>query len=48
MTYFLPITRGIMIKGIGLSAIWGQVVGASVLVIVIVFAASRLFRESLD
>ena len=32
----------------GLSAIWGQVAGASVLVIVIVFAASRLFRESLD
>jgi drug efflux transport system permease protein len=47
-TYFLPITRDIMIKGVGLNAIWGDVVGTGVLTVLIVFAAARLFRESLD
>jgi ABC-2 type transport system permease protein len=47
-TYFLPITRDIMIKGVGLEAIWGDVVGTCVLMVLIVFAAARLFRESLD
>jgi ABC-2 type transport system permease protein len=48
MTYFLPIARGIFSKGVGLEAIWGEVVSIGVLLIVIVFVASRLFRESLD
>ena len=48
MTYFLPILRGIYIKGVGLGAIWGQVLIACSLLAVILFAASRLFRESLD
>ncbi|MEZ4869217.1 MAG: ABC transporter permease [Caldilineaceae bacterium] len=48
MTYFLPILRGIYIKGVGITAIWGQVVAACALLVVILFAASRLFRESLD
>ena len=47
-TYFLPITRAIMIKGVGLDALWGDVVGTCVLTVVIVFAAARLFRQSLD
>jgi ABC-2 type transport system permease protein len=47
-TYFLPITRGIMIKGVGLDAIWGDVVGTCVLTVLIVLAAARLFRQSLD
>jgi ABC-2 type transport system permease protein len=48
MTYFLPITRAIMIKGVGLEAIWGDIVGTCVLMVLIVFAAARLFRQSLD
>ncbi len=48
MTYFLPITRGIMIKGVGLNALWGQIAGSAILVVLIVIAASRLFRQSLD
>lgn len=47
-TYFLPITRGIMIKGVGLDAVWGEAVGTCILMAMIVLAASRLFRESLD
>lgn len=47
-TYFLPITRDIMIKGVGLEAIWGDAVGTCVLMVLIVFAAARLFRQSLD
>jgi drug efflux transport system permease protein len=47
-TYFLPITRAIMIKGVGLDAIWGDAVGTCVLTVVIVLAATRLFRQSLD
>ncbi|MCB9149174.1 MAG: ABC transporter permease [Caldilineaceae bacterium] len=48
MTYFLPILRGIYTKGVGLSALAGQVVASLGLLIVILFAAARLFRESLD
>jgi drug efflux transport system permease protein len=47
-TYFLPITRAIMIKGVGLDAIWGDAVGTCILMVLIVFAAARLFRQSLD
>lgn len=48
MTYFLPITRGFMIKGVGIAALFPDVAGSCVLAAVIVIAASRLFRESLD
>ncbi len=47
-TYFLPISRAIMIKGVGLEAIWGDVIGTCVLMVLIVLAAARLFRQSLD
>ncbi len=47
-TYFLPITRDIMIKGVGLDAMWGNVVGTCILTVLIVFAAVRLFRQRLD
>jgi ABC-2 type transport system permease protein len=47
-TYFLPITRDIMIKGVGLDAFWGDALGTCVLTVVIVIAAARLFRQSLD
>jgi ABC-2 type transport system permease protein len=48
MTYFLPITRGFMIKGIGIPELLPQVAGSCILVVLIVLAASRLFRQSLD
>ncbi len=48
MTYFLPITRDIMIKGVGFDALWGEAAGIGILMVLIVLAASRLFRQSLD
>lgn len=48
MTYFLPIVRGIFTKGVGVTALWREITAACSLLVVIVFAASRLFRESLD
>ncbi len=48
MTYFLPIVRGIFTKGVGISALWSQVAAAGGLLVLILFVASRLFRESLD
>lgn len=46
--YFLPITRDIMIKGVGLEAMGRDVAGTCILTVLIVFAAARLFRQSLD
>lgn len=48
MTYYLPIVRGIYTKGVGLTAIWQDVLSSFVLLAVILFAAAKLFRESLD
>jgi ABC-2 type transport system permease protein len=48
MTYFLPIVRGIFTKGVGITALWGQVAAACGLLVVVIFAAARLFRASLD
>ncbi len=40
--------RDIIIKGVGLEAIWGQVIGSCVLTVVILYASARFFRENLD
>jgi ABC-2 type transport system permease protein len=48
MTYFLPIVRGVFTKGVGLAAIWQPVAASIFLLAVILFAATRLFRQSLD
>jgi ABC-2 type transport system permease protein len=48
MTYFLPIVRGVFTKGVGMSAIWGPVAASIFLLVMILFAATRLFRQSLD
>ena len=48
LTYFIPITRGIYLKGIGMQFLTGQVIALSFYVIVILFLAARLFRQRLD
>jgi len=48
LTYFVPIARGIFLKGIGLAELWGQTLALVVLLGVILFAAARLFRQRLD
>lgn len=48
MTYFLPIVRGIYTKGVGLTSIWPDVLASIALMVVILFVATRLYRQSLD
>jgi ABC-2 type transport system permease protein len=48
LTYFIPISRGIFTKGIGISILWGQVVALVSYVVVILFFAARFFRQRLD
>ncbi len=48
LTYFIPITRGIITKGIGIEHLWEQVAAMAIYVVVILFFASRAFKEGLD
>jgi ABC-2 type transport system permease protein len=48
LTFFIPISRGIFMKGIGMQFLLGQVIALSFYVLVIVFLAARLFRQRLD
>ena len=48
LRYFLIIVRGIVLKGVGLSALWPEVVALSIFALVVMSAAVRRFRKSLD
>lgn len=48
LTYFIPIARGIITKGIGVEFLWGQVAALFVYIVVIMFFAARAFKEGLD
>src|SRR5258706_6331769 len=48
MTYFIPILRGISLKGIGFEDIWLQALPLVVLLAASLVIAARLFRQSLD
>lgn len=47
-TYFVPIARGLFLKGSTLVDLWPQALGLVALFIVLLFVATRLFRQSLD
>ena len=47
-SYFVPIARGVFLKGIGLPDLWPQALAMAVLFIALLFIATRLFRQSLD
>jgi ABC-2 type transport system permease protein len=47
-TYFVPVSRGILIKGIGLQDLWVQTAALLVSLVVILLVATRLFRQRLD
>jgi ABC-2 type transport system permease protein len=47
-TYFVPIARGIFLKGTGLPDLWPQALAMVVLFVALLFIATRLFRQSLD
>jgi len=48
LTYFIPIARGIITKGIGIQHLWEQVFALLTYVIVIMIVAVRNFRQGLD
>jgi ABC-type multidrug transport system permease subunit len=48
MTYFVPIARGIITKGIGFSVLSGQVLALLVYLVVVLFLAAITFRKRLD
>jgi ABC-2 type transport system permease protein len=48
LTYFIPIARGIITKGIGIEHLWEQVVTLAAYVIVVMVISTRAFKQSLD
>ena len=48
MTYFVPIARGIISKGVGLNVLAGQVLPLGIYILVVIFLAAITFRQRLD
>jgi len=48
LTYFIPIARGIISKGVGIELLWGQVVAMFIYSVVIMVFATRAFKQGLD
>lgn len=48
LTYFIPITRGIITKGVGLRYLWEQLAAMLIYILVVMISASRAFRQELD
>jgi ABC-2 type transport system permease protein len=48
LTYFLPIARGIMLKGIGLPDLWGETLMLTFMAVAFVGLAVARFRKTLD
>jgi len=48
LTYFLDIIRGIMLKGVGISFLWNDVLALCIFTLAILIIATLRFRKSLD
>ncbi len=48
LTYFISISRGIILKGVGLGATWEDAFALFVYMVVIITVASRAFRQRLE
>ena len=48
LRYFLIIVRGIILKGVGLQALWPEVIALTIFAIVIMGGAALRFRKRLD
>ncbi len=48
LRYFLIIVRGIILKGVGVEALWSEIVALSIFAVVIMGAATLRFRKRLD
>ncbi len=48
LTYFIPIARGIITKGVGLELLWEELLALFLYVVVIMVVAARSFKQDLD
>ena len=48
LTYFIRISRGIYMKGVGLSFVWGDALILVIYTLIVVFISSKLFKMRLD
>jgi ABC-2 type transport system permease protein len=48
LTYFIPISRGIITRGVGFEVVAGEVLALVAYIIVVLFLATRAFRERLE
>ncbi|HVP20360.1 MAG TPA: ABC transporter permease [Anaerolineaceae bacterium] len=48
LTYFVPISRGIISKGIGINMLTGEVISLAAYILIIMVVAARSFRQRLD
>lgn len=48
LRYFLVISRGIVLKGVGIEAIYTEVIALTIFAVVVMSAASKRFRKHLD
>lgn len=48
LTYFIPISRGIVTKGVGFEVLWQDVAALTVYIVVVMIIAVRAFKEDLD
>ena len=48
LTYFIPIARGIVTKGVGIEHLWEHVVALLAYAVVTTVFAIRAFRQRLD
>ncbi len=48
LTFFIPISRGIITKGVGADALWDSIIGLAVYSVLIMAVAVRAFRQGLE
>jgi len=48
LRYFLIIVRGIVLKGVGMEALWPETIALSIFAVVIMGGAMSRFRKRLD
>ncbi|HOU15297.1 MAG TPA: ABC transporter permease [Anaerolineae bacterium] len=48
MTFFIPISRGIITKGVGVDALWAQIASLTVYAVVVMSIAAKAFRQGLE
>ncbi len=48
LTYFLKVVRGILLKGVGLDALWREVLILAAFAVVLIVASVRRFHKTLD